>query len=125
MLDLKKAFDTVDHKILLTKLQNYGIRGNALDLFQDYLSNRQQYVTHHNVASSATTIKCGVHKVLFWDQPYLLYILMILFTHQDLLQRYTHEKEKTFQRISFCRCNLFFDHCFCSLFLLGVFLVVK
>ena len=60
MLDLKKAFDTVDHKILLTKLQNYGIRGNALDLFQDYLSNRQQYVTLHNVASSAKTIKCGV-----------------------------------------------------------------
>ena len=60
LLDLKKAFDTVDHKTLFTKLQNYGIRGNALDLFQDYLSNRQQYVTLHNVASSAKTIKCGV-----------------------------------------------------------------
>ena len=31
----------------------------------------------------------------------------------------------TFQRISFCRCNLFFGHCFCSLFLFGVFLIVK
>ena len=60
LLDLKKAFDTVDHQILLTKLQKYGIRGNTLQLFESYLSNRNQCVCTNNVKSSLKLIKCGV-----------------------------------------------------------------
>ena len=44
VIDLKKAFDTVDHKILLTKLYYYGIRGNTLKWFESYLTNRSQYM---------------------------------------------------------------------------------
>ena len=42
--DLRKAFDTVDHGILLKKLFNMGIRGAELEWFSSYLTNRQQYV---------------------------------------------------------------------------------
>ena len=59
-IDLTKAFDTVDHNILLQKMFNYGIRGNVYNLFQSYLSNRQQFVKVNNVNSNMKTVKCGV-----------------------------------------------------------------
>ena len=43
-IDLKKAFDTVDHNILVTKLDHYGIRGVAKKWLSSYLENRKQYV---------------------------------------------------------------------------------
>ena len=47
-LDLKKAFDTVDHKILLKKLYAYDVRDVALKLLESYLSDRYQYVVYDN-----------------------------------------------------------------------------
>ena len=44
LLDLKKAFDTVNHDILLNKMNHYGIRGNANNLFASFSANRKQYV---------------------------------------------------------------------------------
>ena len=59
-LDFAKAFDTVNHQILLKKIETYGIRGIPLKWFTSYLFNRQQYVSLNSVESSKQTIKCGI-----------------------------------------------------------------
>ena len=59
-IDLKKAFDTVDHKIVLKKLYYYGIRGNALKWFESYLTNRSQYVLFNGEKSDIRDITYGV-----------------------------------------------------------------
>ena len=59
-LDLAKAFDTVNHGILLLKLEKYGIRGQALSLLKSYLQNRQHSVKLNNVKSSFLTLNIGV-----------------------------------------------------------------
>ena len=59
-LNLKNAFDTVDHPTLLNKLYAYGIRGNAFNCFKSYLSERSQYVVYDSKPSKTQTVKCGV-----------------------------------------------------------------
>ena len=59
-MDLQKAFNTVDHQILLAKLNHYGIRGVSNDWFKSYLSNRNQYVSINGFDSGLTTINCVV-----------------------------------------------------------------
>ena len=59
-LDFAKAFDTVNHAILLNKLEKYGVRRIPLSWFTSYLTNRQQYVSIDGVESSKQTIKCGI-----------------------------------------------------------------
>jgi len=58
--DLRKAFDTVDHKILLKKLKQFGLEGAELEWFRSYLSNRKQFVFFEGKCSSLLEILLGV-----------------------------------------------------------------
>lgn len=59
-LDIRKAFDSVNHTILLQKLERYGFRGSAINFFRSYLSDRKQYVQIADGKSSLKDVKMGV-----------------------------------------------------------------
>ena len=59
-IDLRKAFDTVNHDILYKKLEHYGVRGMLLEWFKSYLMDRKQYVFYNGESSDLKPISCGV-----------------------------------------------------------------
>ena len=74
-LKFSKAFDTLDHKILLSKLFHYGIRGVVHSWFTSYLSNRKQYATYNGTYSATKNIIYGVPQGSnFGPLLYLAYI---------------------------------------------------
>ena len=91
-VDLQKAFDTVDHQILLVKLNHYGIRGVLNTWFKSYLSNRHRYVSINGYESGPAAINCGV------TQGSVLGPLLFLLYINDLNQT-----------IKFCKVHHFAD----------------
>jgi hypothetical protein len=76
---LSKAFDTINHGILIKKLEHYGIRGVAKKWFENYLCNRKQIVKYNDVQSEVMTIKSGVPHIMLGPLLFLLYINDIQF----------------------------------------------
>ena len=83
-LDLSKAFDTINHDILLTKLSHYGIRDLPLNWFKSYLSNRKQFLELGGKLSSSQYIRHGV------PQGSILGSLLFLIYINDLPNSLTH-----------------------------------
>ena len=73
-IDLANAFDTVDHKILLEKLNNYGFRGTAPELIEGYLTDRKQVVRIEDTISSELLVTCGVQGTILGPILFILYI---------------------------------------------------
>ena len=59
-IDLSKAFDIIDHRILLKKLIHYGVNGNNVRWFQSYLTNRKQFLSFNNKNTNFANIICGI-----------------------------------------------------------------
>ena len=91
-VDLQKAFDTVDHQMLLAELNHYGIRGVSSDWFKSYLYSCSQYVSINGYESGFAVINCGV------PQGSVLGTLLFLLYKNDLNQA-----------IKFCKVHHFAD----------------
>ena len=106
-LDLSKAFDTINHDILLTKLEHYSIRDVALQWIKSYFSYRYQFVQFNQTPMQ--TIKCGAPQgsilgplfltLYINDLPNASELIELLFFADDTSIVYSHSNPKTLESV--------------------------
>ena len=84
-IDLKKAFDTVSHSILLKNFHAYGIRGNMLKLCTSYLDGRSQYVQYNHANSAFRNVNCGVPQGSIIGPLFFIVFMNDIFYASELL----------------------------------------
>ena len=120
-VDLSKAFDTVDHEILLYKLHHYGIRGHANTFFRSYLTGRKQFTIVNSEKSNTRSIDCGVPQgSVLGPILFLIYINDICNAVGDNISRlfaddtglFTHDKNlDSLINVSKEKYKILFDWC--------------
>ena len=109
-MDLSKAFDTIDHNILLAKLYHYGFRGVSQKWFENYLTCRKQFVSYNSGKSGNEDIKCGVPQgSILGPLLFILYMNDICYTSKllktilfadDTTCFYSHKNVKTCETVN-------------------------
>ena len=106
-IDLKSAFDTINHQILEQKLDHYGIRGKALELLSSYLKDRKQFIKADDIESSILQVLCGVPQgSVLGPLLFIIYIndistcseLSTLLFADDAVLTFSHESLKYLER---------------------------
>ena len=88
-LDLSKAFETLNHDILLSKLRYYGMDPNVIKWFKSYLSGRSQYVQIDNISSRVKNVNTGVPQgSILGPLLFIIYVNDINFASRNLKQFY-------------------------------------
>ena len=111
-LYFQKTFDTVNHNILIAKLNHYGIRGITLDWFQSYLTNCKQQISINNTLSNETMISCGVPQgSVLGPLLFLMYIndLNEAISH-SLIHHFAYDTNVLFSSKSLKKINKYYNH---------------
>ena len=111
-LYFRKTFDTVNHNILIAKLNHYGIRGITLDWFQSYLTNCKQQISINNTLSNETMISCGVPQgSVLGPLLFLMYIndLNEAISH-SLIHHFAYDTNVLFSSKSLKKINKYYNH---------------